>query len=243
VSTYRYSETTIQSIVARFRRQRLWFVGVGSLCLALGILAAYRLASHPTGHSRRDLWGIAVAAFLVEHLLRTIWNWRTSPAKFEESFRATTVTVSPERVSISRPKLCLHLDRREITQAEIDSRRSRIVLRSADRYRRLIIPAGLDNFGELRREIETLGVPVGRESRKGWADLLPAFLFSGVLLCSVLSKNPLVLRINTAVALVVSLGFFYILNAQSDVARSLGWKRWAAFLPLLFAAAGLWLAH
>jgi hypothetical protein len=88
-----------------------------------------------------------------------------------------------------------------------------------------------------------MGIPISTESQRNWVDFVPALLFVGVVLCSVLSTNPLMLRINVVVAFLVSLRFFYILNANSDLARFMGWKRWAAFLPLLFATAGLWLTH
>jgi hypothetical protein len=245
VSTYRYSEATIEAAVTRFRRQRIWFVVIGCPVLVLAGVATYRLWSDPPATRHRALEAIVVAIFalLVEHIVRTLWRWRTAPAKLEDSYRTIQVTVTPESVTSTHSKFSSNLSRSEIVRAEADSRRDRFVVCTANRQRRLMIPHGLDKSDELRREIESMGIPISTESQRNWVDFVPALLFVGVVLCSVLSTNPLMLRINVVVAFLVSLRFFYILNANSDLARFMGWKRWAAFLPLLFATAGLWLTH
>lgn len=245
MSTYRYSETTIQTAVARFRRQRSWFVVVGCLVLALAGAATYRLWSEPPRLSHRHLEATmaTIVAISAEQMVRMFWRWRTAPVKVEDSYRAIQITVTPESISSTLSKFSCDLNRSEIVRAEADSQRNRFVLFTANRYRRLIIPPGLDDFEKLRTEIETMGVPIVTGSSKNWVDFVLAFLFVGVVLCSVLSTNPLVLRTNVVVALLVSLRFFYIISANSDLARFMGWKRWAAFLPLLFATARLWVTR
>jgi len=77
-----------------------------------------------------------------------------------------------------------------------------------------------------------------------WEEFLGVLLFIGTTILAFAVHNIQVLIVNLLIALLLSVGWFFVINANPDVLAlpKMRWARFGAFLPVVFAAAGLWSA-
>jgi hypothetical protein len=183
-------------------------------------------------------------AIFAAPLLGNVWNWRSWPEKLRVSLKRTSFELSPFTIRVSDSfRRTKQLGKSEILRAEELSWKQGLYLRTANRYRWFLVAASLDGYQALKRELSELGIVVVRTSfPPNWEEFLGVLLFIGTAVCAFSAHSVRVLTLNLFVALLISLGGFFIINSNPDTLPRMRWTRFAAFLPFVFAAWGLWFA-
>lgn len=241
MAVYGYSEEYIEESIAKHRRLRNWFVVIVSLIFAIICLVYFYSPRSPI--LRIPIWaplfGIAVTIFLP-------WNWKGWPDKVRRSLRQTSVEISSYSVVMSGPskfkrEMCIG----DILRAEEASFGSGYYLRTSNRYRWIAIPRRLSDYDAIGRELRAAGIRVVRTIiPPNWEEFLGMLLVAATLIVSVAVHDIRVLTANLLFAVLLSCGGFFVINAASDIKALplMRRARFGAFLPTMFAAAGLWFA-
>jgi hypothetical protein len=245
MAVYRYNDEQIDRIVAKTKRFRVWYsVAAFLILVATGLLAFFR-PDLPLFHEPARAWllGILTALFITP-LFRTVWNWNTWAGKLKNSLRNVGVDISGGIVCVSYPSGAKRQVRQnEVVRAEEPSLAAGLYLRTPNRYRYILIPRKLDGYDAIKRELRGMGTEVVETSIPGnWEEFLFILLFVGTMICAFSTENVQVLTVNFFISLLVSLGGFLVINSNSDNLPQMRWARFGAFLPVVFAALGLWLA-
>lgn len=192
-------------------------------------------------------WMIAVLFSLFLHpLIKHLRGWKIFPGKLRESLRKYKVEVSPEGVSIVSDSLTVRrFGRGDIQRAEEVSSfwRAGLYLRTANRYRWLLIPAKIDQYVALKGELMAMGIPIESASiGPNWEEFVGVFAFCATLLCPMFLRSTRALTINLVAALLLAVIMVFITNANPDAPariRRLGFI--GAFIPACLTALWFWI--
>jgi hypothetical protein len=245
VAIYSYSEPQIEKLVSDFKRSRLRFCGAAAFLVASGFFLALFYPQFPAfPKSLREWLSPLLLAIFAAPLLGNVWNWRSWPEKLRASLKKTSFELSPFTIRVSDSfRRTKQLGKSEILRAEELSWKQGLYLRTANRYRWFLVAASLDGYQALKRELSELGIVVVRTSfPPNWEEFLGVLLFIGTAVCAFSAHSVRVLTLNLFAALLISLGGFFIINSNPDTLPRMRWARFAAFLPFVFAAWGLWFA-
>ena len=158
-----------------------------------------------------------------------------------ESLRAVRVEVCAEEVRLLEMGSVRQLARSEIRRAEEVS--WGVYLRTASRYRWILIPRKIEEFETVKREIEEMGIPVVQAGiPPNWEEFAGVLVFTGTMICAIFAHTAWVLGINLLVSLAVAVGGFVIVGANPENAPKMRWARLGIFLPVAMTASMLWAA-
>lgn len=236
-----YSRQQIEKIVARNKRVRLRFcLFAAAILVAVSLSAFYRPAWIP---GLREWFLPAAIAVAATPLFSNIRRWRSAPQRWEQTLTGRRIEVSSAGVSLwSSPGSVRRFERSEILRAEEPAWGGGLYLRSPNRYRWLLIPKSIAGYELIKRELASLGITsVARSIPPNWEEFVGVLLFVGTMLCSATVHNIRVLFANLLVAVLVSVGGLLVIgkNPENPQIRK---ARIGVFLPVVFAALGLWLA-
>jgi len=247
MAVYTYSEQQIERMVTRAGRVRSRFSILAFIVLGVaGLLMVYRPA-FPLFHEPLRGWFFAIltSVFLVP-IFSIVRNWRSWPDKMRRSLRETRAEILPGGVGMSGPQgFKREFSTGEIVRTEEPSLGTGLYLRTSNRYRWILVPRRLAGYEAIKQELGAVGVSVVRTTiPPNWEEFAGMLLFAATAICSFAVHNIGALSVNLLVALLLSVGLFFVINANPDVLKlpRMRWARFGAFLPVVFAAAGLWFA-
>jgi hypothetical protein len=243
MATYIYSECEIESIIDATKRFRLRFCAVAALILAAACIVALVRPEWIFGvreHAR--VWVVcALSVFFAGPLVDNLWRWKSRTVKLEESLRKRRVEVSAGGISLHGSASVRRLERSEIQRAEEVS--WGLYLRSPNRYRWILIPAQIDGFETVKREVAELGVPIVQAAiPPNWEEFLGVLVFTATMLCAIFSRSASVLAADLLLSTLVAVGGFLIVSANPDNLPKMRWARFGIFLPVAMPASMLWMA-
>ena len=248
---YCYSEDTISRMLQKGKRRTFWMRVVGAVWLALDLFAVTVLSLWFHGDPlKSEHWSIALFVLPFVMLMQSGKAGSGASKGVAEYLRTYSVVVSSYSVRVqSNLGPQRQFLREEILRAEESAWGSGLYLRTANRYRYLGIPRNIDGFSEIREELRAAGIPFAKKAiPTNWEEFaqvlafLGSLLFSGLIICDVVSRSPRVLTVNLTVALLGGLlGFFTTSLTPVDSSRT-RWVKFASFLPLLFAILVLYLS-
>lgn len=243
MSVYFYGEPQIESMVRATRRFRLFFCAIAVIILAVASTVAF---THPRwifdAHRHAGMWVmVALAVFVAGPLVDSLCRWRSRLAHIEASLRNTVIEISEAGARVEHTTSMQQLDRNEILRAEEVS--WGLYLRTARRYRWLMIPSRIDGFQKLRHEIEALEIPIVRAAvPPNWEEIAGALIFAATFICAVCTHSVRLLTANLGISLLVAVAGFLIVSANPDNLPKMRWARFAIFLPVAMTASMLWIA-
>ena len=155
-------------------------------------------------------------------------------------FREYSVQITPESVQILCGKWSTVAGRDEIIRIEEPNVGGGLYLRTANRYRSLIIPRNLDGYQEIKAVFDLREVPYLKTVlTPNWELFLLGLVVCGSLICDLATRNRIVLWVNLFVALLAGVGGFLIINANLDNRTRMRWSRFGALFPLVGAILAL----
>ena len=245
MATYVYSKQQIERAIDNARRFRIWLcVAAAIILLFFGLLLIDRPGSPVFREPVRGWVEAILSPILVVPLFRIIKNRKTWTEEMRRSLAEIAFEISPGKVSVLGPKgFKRQFNMSEIVRADEPSLGRGLYLRTANRYRWMLIARKFENYEAIKRELAGQGVLVVQTSvLPNWEEYVGVVLFCGTLLCST-SNDVLVLKLNLLVAFLLSFAFLFVITSNNDaVPRSrLRLAKIGSFLPLVFAAFGLWL--
>lgn len=247
MAVYVYSEQQIEQMVSNARRVRIRFCVAAFVILAIACLLAFYRPNLPIFHDPMRAWLMALLSslFLIP-LLRIVWRWRTWPEPMRNSLRETRVEVTSSTVGVSGPfGYKRQLSTSEVVRAEEPYLGTGLYLRTSNRYRWILIPRKLDGYEAIKREIAVAGGAVVKTSiPSNWEEYLGVLLFIGTTICAASASDIRVLTVNLVVSLLLSFGGLFVINSNPDTLAQprMRLARFGVFLPVVFAALGLWFA-
>lgn len=132
---------------------------------------------------------------------------------------------------------------RDILRADEPTWGTGIYLRTANRYRWLLIRKTLDGYAEAKNEIEALGIPVVRTAiPPNWEEFCGVLAFCASLFCDILSSSRPLLSANLVIAVLLGIGGWYVVNANPDNQKTRTKARIGVWIPAICAAVALYLA-
>jgi hypothetical protein len=240
MGAYSYTEQEIASIIRAHKRFRLRFcTGAATILFAACVVAALRPEWIFGAHQHARTWVItALGIFFVGPLSEHLRRWKNGPRKLQMSLQATRVEISEDGVGRTGSK---RLERSEILRAEELS--WGLYLRTANRYRWLMIPARIGGYSALKRELEQWNIPiVAATSAPNWEEFAGVFVFIATMLCAIFAHSIAVLAASLAIASLVAVAGFIIISANPDNLPKMRWARLGIFLPVFMNASMLWMA-
>jgi hypothetical protein len=241
MGVYTYREREIEGIVVRMKRMRLAYcLGAAVILVAARVVAMVRPEWIFGAGERARAWVLlTLFVFFAGPLGENLWRWKRRPAKLEEALRAVRVEVCAEEVRLLESGSVRQLARREIRRAEEVS--WGLYLRTANRYRWILIPRKIEEFAAVKAEIEGMGIAVVQgEIPPNWEEFVGALVFTGTMICAIFAQSAWVLAANLLVSLIVAVGGFVIVSANPENAPKMRWARLGIFLPVAMTASMLW---
>ncbi len=241
MAVYAYSDEQIEKMIAGAKRLRVSFCLTASAIVVAVVLLWFFYPDLP-GFQKPWFFALFTTLFVVP-LLQNIWRWNTWSDKARNSLRTQSVDISNGAVIVTYPSSHKRqLDQREILRAEEPSLGGGLYLRTANRYRWLLIPRKLDGYEAVKHELNQMGIAVVKTSiLPNWEEFLGVLVVVATLVCTMVAHSVQVLTVNLVVAVLVSLAGLFVINAYSDAMPQpkMRMARFGAFLPVIFAAAGL----
>lgn len=240
---YVYGERQIEEIVGASTRLRFRFcLGAAVILAAACVVASLRpeWIFGPANHARP--WVLAALfVFFAGPLGDNLWRWKSRPARLADSLRKLRIEISAEGVRVLTASGMRQMARAEIQRAEEVS--WGLYLRSPNRYRWILIPAKIEAFEALKREIGELGIPIVQSAiAPNWEEFAGVLVFAATMICAIFAHSPQVLAANLLISLIVAVGGFAIVSANPENLPKMRWARLGIFLPVLMTASMLWLA-
>jgi len=243
MAVYIYSQREIESIIRASKRFRLRNCAVALAVLIAACLVAISRPEWIFGaHIQARAWVVsALFIFVAGPLGDTVLRWKARPVELEQSLRKMQIEVSAEGVVVSGSSSVKQFKLAEIVCAEEVS--WGLYLRSPERYRWILIPAKIDGFEALKRELRELRIPIVEAAiPPNWEELVGAIVFCATMLCAVFARSTSVLAANFLISVLVAAGGFLIVSANPDNLPKMRWARLGIFLPVVMTASMLWLA-
>jgi hypothetical protein len=245
MAVYVYSDRQIERMVSKSRRSHIWFCGVAFLILAISCGLVFYRPTFPIFREPMRAWLIAflTSAFLFP-LIGTIWRWRNWPERTRNSLREVRVEIAPGTVGVSYPLgYKRQLSTSEVVRTEEPSLGGGLYLRTSNRYRWILVPRQIEGYDTIKRELGGMGIPfVHTFIPTNWEEFVGVLLFIGTMICSFTAHSPRVLTANLLAAILIGFCGIWVINSNPDNLPRMRWTRFGAFLPVVFAALGLWLA-
>ncbi len=244
MAVYAYSDEQIEKMIAGAKRLRVKFCLTASAIVVAVVLLWF---FYPDIPAFQKPWFFALFTTLfVVPLLQNLWRWNTWSDKSRSLLRSQSVDISPGAVIVTYPSSHKRqLEQREILRAEEPSLGGGLYLRTANRYRWLLIPRKLDGYDAIKGELGTMGITIVKTSiPPNWEEFVGVLGFVTTGLCALFVNNLRVLTVNLFVSALLTLAGLFVINAYSDamLQPKMRMARFGAFLPVIFAAAGLLLA-
>ncbi len=239
MATYRYSNWAIEDIVCGTKRLRLWFcAGAEAVLIAAAVVAWLRPEWIFGAEEHARLWVMAALfVFFAGPLGENLLRWKRRFEKLEQSLREMRVEVSAAGVVTPSRSLA----REEIVRAEEVS--WGLYVRTKNRYRWVLVPAKIEGYEGLKREIAEMGIPVMEAAAPpNWEESVGAVVFAGTMVCAALARDRGVLAVNLLVSALVATGGFVVVSANPENLPKMKWARLGIFLPVLMTASMLWRA-
>jgi len=243
MAVYSYSENRIESIIGATKRLRLRYCVVAGGVLAAACVVGVNRPDWIFGpHQQARMWVVAsLVLFVAGPLADTVWRWKSRPENVAASLRETEVVVGEEEVSITTADSVRHLTRGEITRAEEVC--WGVYLRSADRYRWILVSSQMDGFVGFKRELERWGIPIRAAAiPPNWEELAGAVVFIAMMLCAVFARSAAVLTADLVISVVVAVVGFAVISANPENLGKMRWVRLGIFLPVAMTGSMLWTA-
>ena len=210
------------------------------ILVAAGVVAMVRPEWIFGAGERARVWVVAALfVFFGGPLGENLWRWRKRPAKLEEALRAVRVEVSADEVKLFEAGSVRQLTRSDIRRAEEVS--WGLYLRTANRYRWILIPRKIEGFAAIKAQIGEMGIAVVEAGiAPNCEEFAGVVVFAGTMICAIFAHSPLVLGVNLLISLVVAVGGFVIVGANPENAPKMRWARLGIFLPVAMTASMLW---
>ncbi len=243
MAVYIYSEQQIESIIRATKRFRLRNCAVATVILvAACLVASFRPECIFGAREQARIWVVAVLfVFVAGPLVDTLWRWTSRPLRLQRFLRERKIEVSAEGVTVSGAPSVRRLACNEIQSA--DEVPWGLYLRSPNRYRWILIPAKIEGFEQVKREIAEMGIPIVRSAAPpNWEELAGAVVFIGTMLCAIFAHSASVLAANLLISVLVAVVGFLIVSASPDNLPKMRWARFGIFLPVAMTASMLWTA-
>lgn len=184
---------------------------------------------------------VALVLFVAGPLADTVWRWNSRPEKLAKSLRETELVITEDEVSITSADSVRHLGRSEIIGAH--EVRWGVYLRSADRYRWILVSSQIDGFRELKNELKRMNVPIITAALPpNWEELAGAVAFIATMLCAVFARSAEVLTADLVTSVVVAVVGFAVISANPENLGKMRWVRFGIFLPVAMTGSMLWTA-
>lgn len=243
MAVYFHSEQQIERMISESRRTRVWYCVIAFLVLAVAFVLAFYRPTLPIFREPMRAWVVAILTSLfLFPLIKTIWRWNNRLDRARNSLRDVKVEITPSTAGVSYPLgYTRQVSTREIVRAEEPSLGGGLYLRTSNRYRWIMVPRKIDGYDAIKRDIAGMGVPpVHKFVPTNWEEFLGVLLFVGTMICSFTAHSPKLLAANLLVSILVGFGGIWVINSNPDNLPRMRWTRFGAFLPVAFAALGLW---
>lgn len=243
MGVYFYAERQIETLVQSSERLRTRYCAGAAVILGAAAVTAwlrpewiFGMGNHVRG------WVIAaLCVFFAGPLGENVWRWQSRTQNLRESLRSFRVEVSADGVRVFAASGTRELRWDEIVRAEGVG--WGLYLRSAERYRWILIPGQLDGFTELRREIADQGIPIEAAAMApNWEEFAGALLFAGTMICAIFARSRMVLEGDLAVSVVIAVAGFVVVSANPENLPKMRWARLGVFLPVVMTGSMLWSA-
>lgn len=241
MSVYVYGERQIQEILARSKRLRVGFCAGATGVLATAATMAWLRPEWIFGAGDHARWWVigALIVFVAGPLADNLSGWQRHWVGMERSLRATRIEVSANGVGLRGADSERKFGTEEIRRAEEVP--WGLYLRTAERYRWVLIPAGVVEFEELKREIGGLGVViVAAGMAPNWEELVGGVVFAATMICAIFAKSTGVLAADLIVSMIVAAAGFVVVSANPENLPKMRWARLGIFLPVLMTGSMLW---
>ena len=241
MAIYRFSEDYIAGNMRKFRSARLWVGGLSGFLLTFDLYLMFDRTSWLAEHIRLPYSVSNTLLILLSVLFFQIFDpWRSTTKDRAKFFREYSVEITPESVQILCGKWSTVTRRDEIIRIEEPNVGVGLYLRTANRYRSLIIPRNLDGYREIKAEFDLCEVPYLKTVlTPNWELFLLILLICGSLICDWATRNQILLWVNLFVALLAGVGGFLIINANPDNRTRMRWSRFGALFPFVVAILAL----
>ena len=158
-----------------------------------------------------------------------------------ESLRGTRVAVGQNEVSVMTGESVRVLQRSDIVGAQEVG--WGIYLRSANRYRWILVSSQMDGFRQFGSELENMGIPiVAAAVPPNWEELAGAAAFIATMLCAVFARSAEVLTADLVISAIVAVIGFGVISANPENLGKMRWARFGIFLPVAMTGSMLWTA-
>src|SRR5712691_10682715 len=184
MAVYAYSDEQIEKMIAGARRLRVRFCLTASVILVAVVLLWFFYPDIPA--FQKPWFFPLLMALLVVPLLQNLWRWKTWSDKARSSLRSQSVDISPGAVIVTYPSgHKRQLGQREILRAEEPSVGGGLYLRTASRYRWVLIQRKLDGYEAIKHELNQMGIAVVKTSiPPNWEEFLGVLLFCATIICA-----------------------------------------------------------
>jgi len=236
-----YGEEQIEKILARSKKLRIGFcVGAAGALAAAATIAWLRpeWIFGAGNHARRWVIG-ALMVFVAGPMADNLWGWNRHWVGMERALRAMRIEVSVRGVWLRSAGSERKFAAEEIRCAEEVP--WGLYLRTAQRYRWMLIPARVAGFEELKREIGELGVAiVAARMAPNWEELVGGVVFTATMICAVFAQSTRVLAGDLIVSVIVAAAGYVVVSANPENLPKMRWARLGIFLPILMTGSMLW---
>jgi len=241
MGVYFYGEQRIENLVQSSKRLRARFCAGAAIILGAAAVTGWLRPAWIFGagnHARG--WVIAaLLLFFAGPLAENLWRWESRTERLRQALREFRVDVFEDGVRVSADGGIRVLPREEIRR--IEEVGWGLYLRSAERYRWILIPGRIDGFAELKREIAGMGIPVVQaEVAPNWEEVVGALVLVATMVCAIFTHNRVVLEVDLGVSVMVAMAGFLVVSANPDNLPKMRWARLGVFLPVLMTASMLW---
>jgi hypothetical protein len=243
MAIYVYHDVEVDEIVQSSERLRRRFCVAAGILLAAACVVAMLKPSWifgPENHARA--WVLALlAVFVAGPLAENLLRWKSRSKKLRESLRSTRVEVSSWGVRVLGDSGMQALERAAILRAEEVP--WGLYLRSANRYRWILLPARIADFRALKWEIAEMRIDmVPAAVAPNWEEFVGALVFAATVICAIFAHSAWVLAGNLAVSVALAAAGFAVASANPENLPKMKWARLGIFLPVAMTASMLWSA-
>jgi uncharacterized membrane protein YphA (DoxX/SURF4 family) len=243
MAVYRLSEKRIESIIRATKRLRLCYCAVAAgILVAAWIVGLTRPEWIFGPHQQARVWVVlALGVFVAGPLADTVLRWQSRPVKLRKLLRDTQVTLNEQGIEVSDANSVRRFMRSEILGAEEVS--WGVYLRSANRYRWILVSSQIDEFNEFKAELRRLSIPITAAGiPPNCEELAGALAFVAIMLCAVFARSAAVLTADLVLSVIVAVIGFAVISANPENLGKMRWARFGIFLPVAMTGSMLWTA-
>lgn len=243
MGVYVYSERQIGNLVESSKHLRARFcAGAAVVLVAAAIVAGVRPAWIFGAQNHARLWVMAALfVFFLGPLGENLVRWKSRAENLRRSLWNFRVEVSEIGIHVSGASGIRELRREEILRVEEVG--WGLYLRTAERYRWILIPARLDGFASLKHELAQMEIPLAESKvAPNWEEFAGVLVFAATMICAIFAHSRTVLAVDLAISVMVAVAGFVVVSANPENLPKMRWARLGIFLPVLMTASMLWSA-